>query len=93
MIKLFSVYTESDTFTPRMTLIVTQQRSGSSWLGSIFDADPDIFYLFEPLHPKVYQSSTLQLSTDETQVHVPSWGNQHDIFYKLSVSSLILLCR
>ena len=55
-------------FRPSLTLILSQQRSGSSWLGSIFNSDPEIFYLFEPLHTKIYQSSSLLLSTVDAQV-------------------------
>jgi len=63
-------------YSPQLTLILSQQRSGSSWLGSIFDSDPDIFFLFEPLHAKIYQSAALQLSTVEAQVGVMVAGQE-----------------
>ena len=33
----------------KQVLIVTEYRSGSSFIGEIFNRNPDIFYLFEPL--------------------------------------------
>ena len=32
-------------------LILAQPRTGSSFLGQLFNQHPDIFYLYEPLHP------------------------------------------
>ena len=34
----------------RNVIIVAQPRSGSSFLGDAFNQNPDVFYLFEPLH-------------------------------------------
>ncbi|KAE8585010.1 hypothetical protein XENTR_v10021193 [Xenopus tropicalis] len=36
---------------PVHTLIVSSWRSGSSFLGQIFNHHPDVFYIFEPGHP------------------------------------------
>ncbi|XP_063674802.1 carbohydrate sulfotransferase 1-like [Bolinopsis microptera] len=65
-----SLTNSAPVFRPQLTLILSQQRSGSSWLGSIFNSDPEIFYLFEPLHTKIYQSSSLLLSTVDAQVEI-----------------------
>ena len=35
----------------KLVAIITERRSGSSWLGSLFQPSDDILYVFEPLHP------------------------------------------
>jgi len=39
----------ADDSTPKYVIIVTYQRSGSSFFGNIFNLNPDAFYFFEPL--------------------------------------------
>ena len=49
--KVKSALEQRDSVTHNYTpvLITTYQRSGSTFLGSIFSHDPDVFYWFEPL--------------------------------------------
>ena len=34
---------------PKKLLILSYQRSGSSFTGSLFNSDPEVFYWFEPM--------------------------------------------
>ena len=37
--------------TRKIVIIVTFMRSGSTFLGELFNVHDDVFYMFEPLHP------------------------------------------
>ena len=52
----------------KLTILLSQPRSGSSWIGSFFDSHPDVFYIYEPLHPQVYRDSKIHLSAEKFQV-------------------------
>ena len=43
------VTTSPDTTGPMMVLLLTYQRSGSTFIGQMFNRNPDAFYAFEPL--------------------------------------------
>ena len=54
-------------------LILAHRRSGSSFLGQIFNSHPEVFYIYEPLiafqlttmwDSKLYQRSTMRLLQD-----------------------------
>ena len=49
-------------------ILLSQPRSGSSWVGSFFDAHEDVFFVYEPFHPKAYENSDQHLSTEVMQV-------------------------
>lgn len=53
-------YPGQPTYQKTAALIVTETRSGSSFLGEIFNMHPDVFYLYEPLliSPKHYENSS-----------------------------------
>ena len=41
-------------------IIIAHARTGSSWLGKLFDSNPEVFYIYEPLY--VLQRTTLENS-------------------------------
>ena len=54
---------------PRKVLIVSRGRSGSSFLGDLFNQNKEVFYLFEPLgwsvsYPKGYETKTYKVLDD-----------------------------
>ena len=51
----------------KLVAIITESRSGSSWLGSLFELSDDILYVFEPLHPRGdHEPLHYTLNSDET---------------------------
>lgn len=51
-------------------ILLSQPRSGSSWVGSFFDAHEDVFFVYEPFHPKAYENSDQHLSTEVMQTEI-----------------------
>ncbi|XP_063674265.1 carbohydrate sulfotransferase 3-like [Bolinopsis microptera] len=54
----------------KLTILLSQPRSGSSWIGSFFDSHPDVFYIYEPLHPQVYRDSKIHLTAEKFQEEI-----------------------
>jgi sulfotransferase family protein len=63
-------------------VIIGEPRSGTTWLGKIFDSHPDVFYLHEP--DTVLQSAALPAvcRCDETVAYVPV---ARDYLYRLQM--------
>ena len=54
----------------RLVILISQPRSGSSWIGSIFDNIDDAFYVYEPLHPSNYKASKVHLTVQKYQEEI-----------------------
>ena len=77
-------------------------RSGSSFLGQIFNQHPDVFYHFEPLYPfwnkcgssekKLFKKEKINVLEDVLKCDMPNWRH---LFSKMPARPLIeteLMC-
>ncbi len=55
----------------RSIMIVGAPRSGTSWLGKIFDSHPDVLYRHEPDHVLADPRLPFLIASDETERYVP----------------------
>jgi len=52
----------------KLIVILTESRSGSTWLGSIFEQIEEVMYVFEPLDPRVFSAKQAKLGLDNEEV-------------------------
>ena len=56
--------------TPEMIMIFGSPRSGTTWLGKLFDSHPDVFYLHEPDSILVTREIPFQVNADELEKYI-----------------------
>lgn len=59
---------ESTNGVRKLIIILTGARSGSTWLGTIFQQIDDLFYVFEPLDPRFYVNSGTMKERDQLEI-------------------------
>lgn len=72
----------------RLVIIATESRSGSTWLGTIFQMIPDLMYVFEPLDPRHASSMGYPQAS-----HDPLDKEQLSEESKLKVLSSLCTCK
>ena len=55
---------------PEMIVIFGSPRSGTTWLGKLFDSHPDVFYLHEPDSILVDREIPFQVNEDELEKYI-----------------------
>ena len=70
-------------------VLVTYYRGGSTFLGEIFNQNPDVFYWFEPLAWNVYHRATKLLGLEQEDFYVMRNGTFRLVRHKyVSLRSL-----
>ncbi|XP_023932891.1 carbohydrate sulfotransferase 3 isoform X1 [Lingula anatina] len=74
-------------------IILTYQRSGSTFAGELFNRHPKSFYLFEPLWGiyRAMEKEKILNFPDKSMRHTPSWGMEKELL--LQITDNLLNCR